>query len=78
LSAYEKKKRDASMMGKAKAAFDPKGFLAKVGEGKTISLYRNDQIIFAQGAIAYNGKLEVHKSLLNMVLHENPSIKTRD
>ena len=30
------------------------------------------------GFIEYNGKLEVHKSLLNMVLHENPEIKTRD
>ena len=40
------------MRRKAKAAFDPKGFLAKVGDGKTISLYRNNQIIFAQGAIA--------------------------
>ena len=28
--------------------------------------------------IEYNGKIEVHKSLLNMVLHENPEIKTRD
>ena len=26
----------------------------------------------------YNGKLEVHKSLLNMVLHDNPQIKARD
>ena len=30
------------------------------------------------GFIEYNGKLEVHKSLLNMVLHEKPEIKTRD
>ena len=30
------------------------------------------------GFIEYNGKLEVHKSLLNMVLQEKPEIKTRD
>jgi CRP-like cAMP-binding protein len=31
------------------AIFDPKEFLAKVGEGKTILEYRKDQIVFAQG-----------------------------
>ena len=30
------------------------------------------------GFIEYNGKLEVRSSLLNMVLHEKPEIKTRD
>jgi CRP/FNR family cyclic AMP-dependent transcriptional regulator len=30
------------------------------------------------GFIEYNGKLEVHSSLLNMVLNEKPEIKTRD
>jgi CRP-like cAMP-binding protein len=30
------------------------------------------------GFIEYNGKLEVHSSLLNMVLHEQPEIKTKD
>jgi CRP/FNR family transcriptional regulator, cyclic AMP receptor protein len=30
------------------------------------------------GFIEYNGTLEVHKSLLNMVLHEKPEIKERD
>jgi CRP/FNR family cyclic AMP-dependent transcriptional regulator len=30
------------------------------------------------GFIDYNGKLEVHSSLLNMVLHETPEIKTTD
>jgi CRP/FNR family transcriptional regulator, cyclic AMP receptor protein len=37
---------------RAKARFDPKIFLAKVGEGKTISEYRKDQIIFSQGQAA--------------------------
>ena len=30
------------------------------------------------GFIEYNGKLEVHKSLLNMVLQEKPEIRTKD
>jgi CRP/FNR family cyclic AMP-dependent transcriptional regulator len=37
---------------KAKASFDPKGFLAKVGEGKTISKYCKDQVVFSQGQAA--------------------------
>jgi CRP/FNR family transcriptional regulator, cyclic AMP receptor protein len=40
-------------MGKsANASFDPQDFLAKVGLGKTISTYRKDQIVFAQGEVA--------------------------
>jgi len=35
-----------------KATFDPKLFLANVGEGKTISKYRKDQIVFSQGEAA--------------------------
>jgi CRP/FNR family cyclic AMP-dependent transcriptional regulator len=35
-----------------RASFDPKTFLAKVGEGKTISKYRKDQIVFSQGQVA--------------------------
>jgi hypothetical protein len=30
------------------------------------------------GFIEYNGKLEIHNSLLNVVLHDKPEIKTRD
>jgi CRP/FNR family transcriptional regulator, cyclic AMP receptor protein len=37
---------------RVKASFDPKEFLAKVGEGKTISKYRKDQIVFSQGEVA--------------------------
>jgi CRP/FNR family cyclic AMP-dependent transcriptional regulator len=33
-------------------AFDPKAFLAKVGEGKTIVEYLKDQVVFAQGDAA--------------------------
>jgi CRP/FNR family cyclic AMP-dependent transcriptional regulator len=44
------RKREASVRKKVK--FDPKKFLAKVGQGKTVSSYRKDQIIFSQGEIA--------------------------
>ena len=37
------------MNRKAKLPFDPKIFLAKVGDGKTISKYQKDQIVFSQG-----------------------------
>ena len=37
---------------KRKASFDPKSFLAKIGEGKTISKYRKNQTIFSQGQSA--------------------------
>jgi CRP/FNR family cyclic AMP-dependent transcriptional regulator len=33
-------------------AFDPKAFLAKVGDGKAIVEYLKDQIVFAQGDVA--------------------------
>jgi CRP/FNR family transcriptional regulator, cyclic AMP receptor protein len=39
-------------MKRGKTTFDPKIFLAKVGEGKTISKYRKDQIVFSQGEVA--------------------------
>jgi hypothetical protein len=35
-----------------RAAFDPKAFLAKMGDGKTISTYQKDQIVFSQGDVA--------------------------
>jgi CRP/FNR family transcriptional regulator, cyclic AMP receptor protein len=34
---------------KPKRSFDPKSFLAKVGEGKTVARYRKNQIVFSQG-----------------------------
>jgi len=33
-------------------SFDPKMFLARLGEGKTILEYRKDEIVFAQGDVA--------------------------
>ena len=40
------------MRKRRKTLLDPKKFLAKVGEGKTISRYRKDEIVFAQGEVA--------------------------
>jgi CRP/FNR family transcriptional regulator, cyclic AMP receptor protein len=35
-----------------KRTFDPKSFLAKVGEGKKVIEYREDEIVYSQGAVA--------------------------
>jgi CRP/FNR family transcriptional regulator, cyclic AMP receptor protein len=40
------------MSKKAKTSFDAKLFLAKVGEGKTVTEYRKDQVVFSQGEVA--------------------------
>src|SRR6476660_784728 len=40
------------MAGKTNQAFDPKEFLAKVGDGKTIVKFRKDEVVFAQGDAA--------------------------
>jgi CRP/FNR family transcriptional regulator, cyclic AMP receptor protein len=37
---------------RGKAKFDPKLFLAKVGQGKSVSKYRKHQIVFSQGEVA--------------------------
>jgi CRP/FNR family transcriptional regulator, cyclic AMP receptor protein len=48
-----------------KASFDPKRFLAKVGNGKTVAKYHKNQIVFSQGDVAdavfylQEGKLKV-------------------
>ena len=50
---------------KRRALFDPKSFLAKVGEGRSIDTYHKDQIVFSQGdpadAVFYiqKGKVKV-------------------
>jgi len=50
---------------KATASFEPKTFLAKVGDGKAVSKYQKGQIIFSQGdsadAVFYilNGKIKL-------------------
>src|SRR3954462_10310273 len=40
------------MADKTHQAFDPKEFLAQVGEGKTILEFHKDSIVFAQGDAA--------------------------
>jgi CRP/FNR family transcriptional regulator, cyclic AMP receptor protein len=40
------------MRKRGKVTFDPKIFLAKASEGKTISKYQKDQIVFSQGEAA--------------------------
>ena len=34
---------------KQRPSFDPKSFLAKIGEGRSFGNYRKDQIVFSQG-----------------------------
>ena len=53
------------MAKKRRPTFDPKSFLAEAGEGRTVSQYRKDQIVFSQGdpadAVFYiqKGKVKV-------------------
>jgi hypothetical protein len=51
-SALAEEEKGVVVKKRGKASFDPKIFLAKVGDGKTISKYRKDQIIFSQGEVA--------------------------
>ncbi|MGB6710730.1 MAG: cyclic nucleotide-binding domain-containing protein, partial [Methylocella sp.] len=37
------------MTTKSRPPFDPKSFLAMVGEGRSIGEYREDEIVFSQG-----------------------------
>ena len=37
------------MASKRQASFDPKSFLAKVGEGRSIDRFAKNQIVFSQG-----------------------------
>ena len=37
------------MKKRAQGQFDPKVFLAKMGEGRTITKYRKNQVVFSQG-----------------------------
>jgi CRP-like cAMP-binding protein len=59
------KKRRVVLRKRGKASFDPKTFLAKVGEGKAISEYQKDEIVFSQGdvgdAVLYiqNGEIKL-------------------
>jgi CRP/FNR family transcriptional regulator, cyclic AMP receptor protein len=49
---FEARRAEGLPMRRGKARFDPKIFLAKVGGGKTVSKYAQDQIVFSQGEVA--------------------------
>ena len=52
-------------MASAEGSFDPKDFLAKIGEGRTIAKFRKAQTVFSQGDVAdsvfyiQEGKLKI-------------------
>ncbi len=60
---------EVALRKKGKVSFDPKAFLAKVGEGKSISKYRNGQIVYSQGdtadAVFYMQSGKVKKSVVS-------------
>jgi CRP/FNR family cyclic AMP-dependent transcriptional regulator len=45
------KKSRAVLPKKGKTSFDPKTFLARVGDGRSLTKYRKGQIVFSQGEI---------------------------
>jgi CRP-like cAMP-binding protein len=45
-------KSRAVLRRRGSASFDPKSFLAKMGEGKAVAKYQKDQIVFSQGDVA--------------------------
>jgi CRP-like cAMP-binding protein len=63
---------------------EPEPILAKISQetlaemiGTTRSRVSHFMNKFRQlGLITYNGHIEVHRSLLNLVLHEKPEIRT--
>jgi hypothetical protein len=45
-------RRTARLKKRLLAPFDPRKFLANVGDGKTILDYQKNQIVFSQGEVA--------------------------
>jgi len=64
-TAPVRRKSRAASSRKGKTAFDPKTFLARVGDGRSLAKYRKGQIVFSQGesgdAVFYiqKGKVKV-------------------
>jgi len=58
------------MTPKAKPLFDPKSFLAKVGEGKTIAEYAKSQMVFSQGDPA-NAVFYIQKGKVKLTVVSN-------
>ena len=72
LANFGKEGRPEPIVGK----FSQETLAEMIGTSRThVNFFMNK---FRQlGFIEYNGKLEVHKSLLNMVLQEKPEIRTK-
>src|ERR1700719_2072514 len=45
------RKSRATLPKKGKSSFDPKTFLARVGDGRSLAKYRKGQIVFSQGEV---------------------------
>jgi len=73
-SSLPKSVKNKSLPSKASAArsltsaFEPKAFLAKLGQGKTITKYNKDQIVFAQGEVA-NRVFYIQKGKVKLVVN---------
>src|ERR1700688_506388 len=50
-TAQVSRKSRAASSRKGKTSFDPKTFLARVGDGRSLAKYRKGQIVFSQGEI---------------------------
>ena len=50
-TALASRKSRAASSRKGKTSFDPKTFLARVGDGRSLAKYRKGQIVFSQGEI---------------------------
>jgi len=50
-TASIRRKSRAALPKKGKSSFDPKAFLARVGDGRSLAKYRKSQIVFSQGEI---------------------------
>src|ERR1700732_3865855 len=50
-TAPKSSKSRATLPKKGKSSFDPKTFLARVGDGRSLAKYRKGQIVFSQGEI---------------------------
>jgi len=63
------KQSKVALRKEGKVSFDPKAFLAKAGEGKTVSKYQNGQIVYSQGdtadAVFYMQSGKVKKSVVS-------------
>jgi CRP/FNR family transcriptional regulator, cyclic AMP receptor protein len=72
LANFGKEGRSAPIVGK----FSQEMLAEMIGTTRSrVSFFMNK--FRKLGFIEYNGKIEVHNALLNVVLHDQPEIKTR-